>query len=90
MKCDNCEIDADYMAKMLEEAAARGAKIALERIGLHDEKAGEDVRELRGLLDAWRGTKRGVWQTVVRTITQAILLAIAVGVAIKFKTGNIP
>ena len=64
---------------LIEQAAELGAKRALEKVGLHDESAGTDVRELRGLLDMWRETKRGVTQTIARTFTSAILAALAAG-----------
>lgn len=64
---------------LVEAAAEKGAKRALENIGLHDEDAMHDVRELRGLLDSWRETKKTVGQTVARVITGAILTALAAG-----------
>jgi hypothetical protein len=48
-------------------------------MGLHDEDAGKDVQELRGLLESWRDTKRTVNQTIARIITGAILFALAAG-----------
>jgi hypothetical protein len=69
---------------MIEQAAEAGATRALEKVGLHDEHAGKDVGELRSLLDSWRETKRTVTQTVARTITTALLGAIALGVWISY------
>ncbi len=68
---------------MLEAAAEEGAKRALASIGLHDESAAKDVRELRGLLEGWRDAKKAVIQTVVRSVTMGILALIAAGVAVK-------
>ncbi len=67
---------------MLEEAAERGATKAMEKVGLHDEHAGKDVAELRGLLEAWRDTKTTVRRTVVKWAITLVLGAIAAGVAI--------
>ena len=50
---------------------------------MSDKNAGQDVRELRNLLDAWRGAKKTMGQTVVRMITTAILVILAVGVYAK-------
>jgi len=70
----------DQQLQMLvEQAAEAGAKRALEKVGLHDEGAGSDVRELRGLLDSWRETRRTVTQTIAKTFTSAILAALAAG-----------
>ena len=64
---------------IIVQAAEAGAKKALAEVGLHDETAGVDVRELRGLLDSWRETKKTVTQTIARSITTAILGALALG-----------
>lgn len=67
------------LQQLIEHAAEAGAKRALEKVGLHDENAGHDVRELRSLLDVWRDTKKTVSQTIARSITTAILGALALG-----------
>lgn len=79
--------DADLEA-MIERAAKRGAKEALESIGLHDDDAGHDVRELRSLLEAWRGAKKTVWKTVTQAITMALLGALAAGTFLHIKGGK--
>jgi len=71
------------LRKLVEEATTKGARAALKEIGLSDKFAGQDVRELRNLLDAWRGAKKTMGQTVVRMITTAILVILAVGVYAK-------
>jgi 2-iminoacetate synthase ThiH len=75
----------EVIEEMITRAAKRGAKEALESIGLHDESASEDVREMRNLLDAWRSTKRTVWSQIVKAATMAVLGAIAAGTFIQFK-----
>lgn len=80
----NRDLDDDMLALLMDRAAEAGAKRALEKIGLHDENAGNDVRELRGLLESWRGAKATVGQTITRTITTAILAALAIGMWAQF------
>lgn len=58
---------------MVNQAAEEGAAKALGRIGLHDENAIHDVKELRDLLDSWRETKKSIRSTVVKTVTIAVL-----------------
>lgn len=70
-------MDDDKLEALLERAAKRGAREALESIGLHDEQAVHDVRDLRTLLEAWRATKRTVWRKVVEITTIAVLGAVA-------------
>jgi len=69
---------------LIEEAAEEGAKRAFEKVGLSDSDAGDDIKELRNLLDAWRGAKRTIGQTFVRMVTTALLMALAVGIYAKF------
>lgn len=68
---------------MLDAAAERGARLALERVGLHDAEAGDDVRDLRSLLAAWRTARRTALQTAIQIITTAALVALAIGASIR-------
>lgn len=76
----------EELQALMEKAAEEGAKNALRQIGLSDKDAFSDVRELRGLLDAWRSTKRTVGQTIARVLTTVVLSLIAAG--IWFNYGN--
>ena len=71
--------------ELLERAAQRGAKKALADVGLVDEHAAYDIRDLRSLLGAFRVAKHTAWSTVIRLITTGLLLALMAGVAIKLK-----
>lgn len=73
------DIDDQKIEAMIERAARNGARAALRQIGLHDEDAGHDMRELRGLLESWRATKRTAWATITKFATTALLGAIAAG-----------
>lgn len=75
---------------MLDRAAKRGARAALEELGLHDENAPRDLDELRGLLSSWRETRTAVWQTTVKIATTSLLLFIAgaVWMSVKDKVGH--
>ena len=75
----------EVIEEMITRAAKKGAKEALESIGLQDESASEDVREMRNLLDAWRSTKRTVWSQIVKAATMAVLGAIAAGAFLQLK-----
>ena len=67
----------EELESMLDSAAKRGARQALSYIGLHDATAAKDINEMRDLLDVWRDTRRGIWSTVVKVTTIAILTFIA-------------
>jgi 2-iminoacetate synthase ThiH len=75
----------EVIEQMIARAAKQGAREALQSVGLHDENAGEDMKELRNLLDAWRSTKKTVWSQVVKAMTMATLGAIAAGAFLQFK-----
>lgn len=62
---------------LLEKAAERGARRALESVGLHDDAAGKDIQDLRTLIDSWRTAKKTALTTVVHWTTVGILGAIA-------------
>lgn len=66
-------VELAELAKLLDEAAERGAKRALEKIGLHDDDAGNDIRDLRTLIDGWRTTKKAIGQAVVNWATIGLL-----------------
>ena len=73
-------MDDKQLELIILAAAQEGAKQALKDIGLSDQDAYDDVKELRGLLDSWRATKATVGHTIARMATTALLTALAVGI----------
>jgi hypothetical protein len=71
--------------ELLERVAERGARYALADVGLDGEDAASDIRELRGLLEAFNTAKHTAWQTAVKVITTGFLLALVAGAIIKLK-----
>lgn len=71
------KLTSEELEDMLDRAARRGAKEALRSIGLLDDDAHRDITEMRGLLEAWRDTRKSVWTTVTRIVTAAVLTFIA-------------
>jgi len=70
----------EELEAMLDRAARRGACEALKSMGLEDEDAHKDILEMRTLLEAYRDTKKSIWNTVVRISTVALLSFIAASV----------
>ena len=68
----------------LEAMLDRSAKRALDSIGLTDENAAKDIQEMRSLLDAWRDTRKSIWNTTVKILTVATLTFIAGAVWMTF------
>lgn len=78
-------ITPEELEAMLDRAAKKGATEALRSLGLQDEDAANDIRDMRGLLDAWRLTKKSMWSTTVKMGTVAMLTFIATAVWMSFK-----
>ena len=70
-------ITPEELEGMLDRAAKRGATAALREVGLHDDDARKDIIEMRNLLETWRDTRRGVWSTIVKMSTVAVITFIA-------------
>jgi len=75
----------DEFEELLARAAERGARRALADVGPDGEDAAHDIRELRGLLEAFNAAKHTAWQTVIRLVTTGFLLALVAGAVIKLK-----
>ena len=76
--------DLKLSSEELEAMLDRSAKRALESIGLTDENAAKDLQEMRSLLDAWRETRKSIWNTTVKIFTVAVLTFIAGAVWMTF------
>jgi hypothetical protein len=63
-------------------------KSVLKEVGLHDDDAGNDVRDLRSLITDWRGVKKIVWQTVARAGTVFVLGLLMLGAWSKLGGGG--
>lgn len=65
-------------------------KSVLKEVGLHDDDAGNDVRDLRSLITDWRGMKKTIWQTIARAGTLFVLGILMLGAWSKFNGGDTP
>ena len=80
------KLSSDELEEMLDRAAKRGAKLVLRELGLQDETAAVDIREIRGLLETWRQTRQSIWNTFIKITTVTVFTFIAA--AIWMKLGN--
>lgn len=78
---------ADLRA-VVEAASEAGATRALDRLGLHDAGAGDDLRELRQLLSAWRDAKTSARKAVVDWVVRGVLALLLVGIAVRLGLGG--
>lgn len=84
----NTTLTPEELEAMLDRAARRGAREVLHQLGLHDETAAEDLREMRNLLDSWRETRKSIWNTLVKLTTIAIITFIAGAVWMQIGEGK--
>jgi len=86
----NVNMTPEEFEAMLDRAAKKGARAALEELGLHDQNAEKDLEEIRNLLSSWRDTKKAIWSTIVKVTTVAVLtfIAGAVGFYVKNNAGQ--
>ncbi len=69
------DIDELALRKIIREEM----KLALKEVGLHDEEAGDDVRDLRSLITDWRGIKKTVLNTLAKAGTVFVLGLLMLG-----------
>ena len=68
---------------IVEEASELGANRVLDRLGLGDPSAQEDIDELRELLGAWRDAKASAWKAAVDWLVKGVLALLLVGIAVR-------
>ena len=70
---------------LLDRAAERGAERALAHLGLENGHAAKDIRELRGLLDAFNEAKKTAGLTIVKMLVTGLVMALLAGAFLKLK-----
>ena len=59
--------------QIIEGAAKRGARLALSELGLEDNQAPRDIRDLRNLLISWRRIRREAINAMITFSIRALL-----------------
>lgn len=75
--------DLVMIRALVEEAIDLGAARVLDRLGLADAKAGDDMRELRELLRGWRDAKRTARNALLGWLAKAAAALVLLGAAVK-------
>jgi hypothetical protein len=81
--------DLTTLRAIVEEASEVGAARALARLGLSDDKAQDDIDELRELLGAWRAAKASAWKAAVEWTVRALLAALLIGIAVRLNVSGL-
>lgn len=82
--------DRVMLRALVEEASDLGAARALERLGLADATAEDDVRELRDLLRGWRDAKRQARHALIGWIARILVALLLLGMAVRFDLLRMP
>lgn len=73
---------------VVEESGDLGAARALGRIGLDDARAGQDMRELRELLQTWRDARSGIWGAAFDKFVRAVMAILLAALAVQLGVGD--
>lgn len=76
------ELSPDELDALLAKVAQRAVRDVLKELGLEETTAAADMREIRGLLEAWRDTKRSFWKSIRTMIGHAAAVAVLAGLAL--------
>lgn len=68
---------------IVEEASVLAADRVLDRLGLGDPGAENDLGELRELLKAWRDAKTSAWKALVDWFVRGALALLLIGIAVR-------
>ena len=68
---------------IVEEASDLGAARVLDRMGLSDPSAQQDLTELRELLRAWRDAKASAWKAAIAWMVRLVLAGLLFGIAVR-------
>jgi hypothetical protein len=69
----------DINEQTLRTIVREETRQALKEVGLADEDAGNDVRDLRSLITDWRSIKKTIWHTIARWGTLVVLGLLTLG-----------
>ncbi|MEM6475404.1 MAG: DUF6127 family protein [Pseudomonadota bacterium] len=75
--------DIVTLRAIVEETTELATNRVLERLGLADAHAEDDLADLRELLSAWRDAKSSAWKAVVEWAVRALLALLLIGIAVR-------
>lgn len=68
---------------IVEETTEIATDRVLNRFGLADPNAANDLDELRELLQAWRDAKASAWKAFIEWAIRGLLAALLIGIAVR-------
>lgn len=74
---------------IVEETSEMTADRVLQRLGLSDSGAQDDLDELRELLRAWRDAKASAWKAFIDWAVRGALALLLIGIAVRLGVGEL-
>ena len=81
--------DLVTLRAIVEESSEVGARRVLDRLGLADENAHDDLDELRDLLTAWRTAKASAWKAAIDWFVRVIGALLLIGIAVRLGVADV-
>lgn len=75
--------DIVTLRAILEETTEIATDRVLDRLGLADPSAENDLDELRELLQAWRDAKASAWKAFIEWLIRGFLAMLLIGIAVR-------
>lgn len=75
--------DLVTLRAIVEESSELGAERVLDKLGLDDEGAHDDLDELRELLSAWRAAKASASKAVIEWCVRGLMALLLIGIAVR-------
>ena len=75
--------DIVTLRAILEETTEIATDRVLDRLGLADPSAENDLDELRELLQAWRDAKASAWKAFIEWLIRGFLALLLIGIAVR-------
>ena len=75
--------DLVTLRAIVEESSELGAERVLDKLGLDDEGAHDDLDELRDLLSAWRAAKASASKAVIEWCVRGLMALLLIGIAVR-------
>lgn len=81
--------DLVTLRAVIEESSELGADRVLNRLGLEDENAQDDLDELRDLLAAWRAAKASASKAVIEWAIRGVMALLLIGIAVRLGVSDL-
>ena len=81
--------DLVTLRAIVEESSELGANRVLHKLGLEDDKAQDDLDELRELLAAWRADKASASKAVIEWAIRGVMALLLIGIAVRLGVSDL-